>query len=137
MNNPTMAGIALMHEVYKVDAANLNVLSLGTGTSGTTQLNTYLLRGGILRWGGSIADTCIAGQASSANKLAMLYCGENYHRFNPTLGAENMALDNISEENQDALFTASHHFLRENQHEVRQVIQSLNAAADAKGLLRQ
>lgn len=125
MNNPTMAGIALMHDVYQVDPDDLNVLSLGTGTSGTTQLNKSLLRGGILSWGVTIADTCIAGQASSTNKLAELYCKNRYHRLNPILDQRNLSLDDISESNQEVLFTASIQCIKENREEIDEVITSL------------
>jgi predicted acylesterase/phospholipase RssA len=132
MNNPTMAGIALMNELYDVDADDLNVVSLGTGTSGTSQLNTKLLNGGILSWGFIIADTCIAGQASSTNKLAELYCKEKYHRLNPVVDQSNMALDNISEENQDALFAATYQCLKNNHSELMEIVEGLNAASDYK-----
>ncbi|MEI6627917.1 MAG: patatin-like phospholipase family protein, partial [Alphaproteobacteria bacterium] len=132
MNNPTMAGVALMHEVYNVDADDLNVVSLGTGTSGTSQLNTQLLRGGILSWGFVIANTCIAGQASSTNKLAELYCKDKYHRLNPVVDQNNMALDNISEENQDALFAATYQCLKDNHQELMEIVEGLNASADSK-----
>ncbi|MCX7343007.1 MAG: patatin-like phospholipase family protein [Proteobacteria bacterium] len=132
MNNPTMAGVALMHEVYSVDADDLNVVSLGTGTSGTSQLNTQLLRGGILSWGFVIANTCIAGQASSTNKLAELYCKDKYHRLNPVVDQNNMALDNISEENQDALFAATYQCLKDNHQELMEIVEGLNASADSK-----
>ena len=134
MNNPTMAGVALMNEVYNVDADDLNVVSLGTGTSGTSQLNTKLLRGGILTWGFTIANTCVAGQASSTNKLAELYCKENYHRLNPVLDRNNMKLDNISEGNLDALFAATCLCIKDNQQELKAIVDGLNASADSKKL---
>ncbi len=132
MNNPTMAGVALMHEVYNVDADDLNVVSLGTGTSGTSQLNTKLLRGGTLSWGLVIANTCIAGQESSTNKLAELYCKEKYHRLNPVVDQSNMALDNISEENQDALFAATYQCIKDNNSEIMEIVEGLNASLDFK-----
>ena len=129
-----MAGVALMNEVYNVDADDLNVVSLGTGTSGTSQLNTKLLRGGILTWGFTIANTCVAGQASSTNKLAELYCKENYHRLNPVLDRNNMKLDNISEGNLDALFAATCLCIKDNQQELKAIVDGLNASADSKKL---
>jgi hypothetical protein len=132
MNNPTMAGISLIHSVYSASANDLNVLSLGTGTSGTGQLNKNLLNGGILRWGLSIANTCIAGQASSTNKLASLYCKERYHRLNPILDVHNMKLDNKTESNLDALFAAAHRCLSDNKKEINNIVEALNIAAETR-----
>ena len=132
MNNPTMAGIALIHSVYGARVDDLNVLSLGTGTSGTGQLNKGLLNGGILRWGLSIANTCIAGQASSTNKLASLYCKERYHRLNPILDVHNMKLDNKTESNLDALFAAAYRCLSDNKKEINSIVEALNIAAETR-----
>lgn len=132
MNNPIMAGIALMHEVYQIDADDLNVLSLGTGTSGTKQLNPNLLRGGILRWGITIVDTCLAGQESATNKLAELYCKDRYHRLNPVLDQRSMSLDDISEDNQEVLFTAALKCIKENMEEIKEVIASLMSSYKKK-----
>ena len=132
MNNPTMAGIALMHGAYKVDPDNLNVLSLGSGTSGITRLNPSLQNGGIFSWGMNIASTCIAGQASSTNKLAELYCKDRYHRLNPIIDQENMKFDDISESNQDVLFAAAQQCIKENQTEINEIITLLTNSLDLK-----
>lgn len=125
MNNPTLPGLALMHTHYGISPSEVHVLSLGTGTRSVTHMDDGLLRGGILKWGRSIADTCIAGQSSAANHLTRTYCAERYHRFNPSLAPENMRLDDVSESNQDALFAASRRMLVERGEEFERIITAL------------
>ncbi len=125
MNNPTLPGLALMRTHYGVLPSDVKVLSLGTGIKSTTHMNEGLLRGGILKWGGSIADTCIAGQSSAANHLTRAYCGDHYFRLNPVLAPENMQLDDISESNQDALFAANQHMLSEHSEQFEKIVKAL------------
>ena len=125
MNNPTLPGLVLMHTHYGVKIDDVRVLSLGTGMRSTTHMNEGLLRGGILKWGGSIADACIAGQSSAANHLTQAYCGNHYYRFNPILAPENMRLDDISGSNQDALFAANYRMLSEQSKKFDTVIKAL------------
>ncbi len=127
MNNPTLPGLTLMHAHYGVRAEDVKVLSLGTGIPSTTHMHEGLLRGGILKWGGSIADTCIAGQSSAAHHLNRAYCGDHYYRFNPVLAPENMRLDDISESNQDALFAANGRMLSEEYKKFNAVIKALKS----------
>lgn len=126
MNNPAMAGISLMHDIFDVDADNLNVLSIGTGTAGITRLNKNLQDGGILTWGFNILNTCIAGQESSTNKLAEFYCKDNYHRLNPILDQCHMKFDDISGSNHDVLFAAARKCIQDNQNEINEIIRKLN-----------
>ena len=125
MNNPTLPGLALMHAYYGVRAEDVKVLSLGTGIPSTIHKNEGVLRGGILKWGGSIADTCIAGQSSAAHHLTRAYCGDHYYRFNPILAPKNMRLDDISQSNQDALFAANSRMLSEERKKFNAVIKAL------------
>lgn len=125
MNNPTLPGLALMRARYGVEANDVKVLSLGTGIKSTTRMKDGLLRGGILKWGRIIADTCIAGQSSAANHLTRAYCGNYYYRFNPVLAQENMRLDDVSESNQDALFAAYHRMLLEQSEKFDTVVKEL------------
>lgn len=125
MNNPTLPGLALMRAHYGVEANAVKVLSLGTGIKSTTCMKDGLFRGGILKWGKAIADTCIAGQSSAANHLTRAYCGDYYYRFNPVLAQENMRLDDISERNQDALFAAYHRMLLEQSEKFDTVVKEL------------
>lgn len=132
MHNPTMAGVALMHDIYNVDSDNLNILSIGSGNHGITKLNTKLQSGGILTWGFNIVNTCIAGKASSTDKLAEFYCKGHYHRLNPILDQSNMKFDNTSEENHDALFAAAHQCIKDNLHEINRIITLLTNSFDIK-----
>lgn len=127
MNNPTLPGLALMHAHYGVRGEDVKILSLGTGMPSTTHMNEGLLRGGILKWGGSIADTCIAGQSSAAHHLTHAHFGSHYYRFNPILAPENMRLDDISEGNQDALFAANRRMLSEERKKFNAVIKALKS----------
>lgn len=125
MNNPTLPGLALMRAYYGVEANDVKILSLGTGIRSTTHMNEGLLRGGILKWGRAIADTCIAGQSSAANHLTRAYCGDYYYRFNPVLALENMGLDDVSESNQDALFDANRRMLAEQSEKFNTIVKEL------------
>ena len=92
MNNPTLAGIALLHEHYQVLPRDIHILSLGTGAASEMHANSHLLRGGSLAWVREIARLCMTGQLSAADDTARFYCGDRYHRFDPYLGAGNVRL---------------------------------------------
>lgn len=111
MNNPALAGIALVREHYKtsdveVPLENIEILSLGTGAVNIQRENAALRRGGALSWIGELATLSIDGQESADEYVVKNYFGAHYHRFNPILDAD-IKLDDISETSKQALLAAS------------------------------
>ncbi len=116
MNNPALAGIALVREHYQtsntqVPLENIHILSLGTGTENIKE-NAALRRGGALSWIKELAGLCINGQESADEYVVKNYFGAQYHRFNPDLSAP-IKLDDISEESKDILLTACNKMLED------------------------
>ncbi len=132
MNNPALAGIALLYEEYKILPKNMNILSLGAGTEVRTQANYALLRGGSASWAGELANALFAGQMSATDNIARFYCESRYHRFDPDLGVGNLRLDDISIEYQGLLQAASRRLLSDRADEFNRIVMSLNAVATAK-----
>lgn len=107
MNNPVLAGIALLHKHYNASLEHIHVLSLGTGIADKLWTNEALQRGGALSWLGVMAKLCVEGPESAGDQAAQSYLGARYYRFNPILAHANLTLDDTSDENRAALLKAN------------------------------
>ncbi len=97
MNNPILAGIALIQQHYGASMNDIHAVSLGTGAVGERRNGDSLHGGGCFDWAVEIADLCIDGQLSVIDSTARLYLGNRYYRFNPHLGKGNVRLDDTSD----------------------------------------
>lgn len=97
MNNPILAGIALIQQHYGTSMKDIHAVSFGTGVIGQNRDGDFLHNGGCFDWALEIADLCIDGQLSVIESTAKLYLGNRYCRFNPFLGKGNVRLDDVSD----------------------------------------
>ncbi len=97
MNNPVLAGIALIQQHYGASMNDIHAVSFGTGVVGQNRDGDLLHKGGCFDWALEIADLCIDGQLSVIESTAKLYLGDRYCRFNPCLGKGNVRLDDVSD----------------------------------------
>ena len=124
MNNPTIAGIALLNKKYGVSDDNVNVFSIGCGIT-QPPYNQALLNGGQISWATTISTIFLAGQLSSADSIIRFYCGDRYHRFSPYFGATQIELDDISQQTQNFLTAATQGMLKEKSSEYNYIISEL------------
>ncbi len=114
MNNPVLAGIALIQQHYGASMDDICAVSFGTGVVGERHNGDFLRSGGCFDWACEIADLCIDGQLSVIESTAKLYLGNRYYRFNPYLGKGNVRLDDVSERYIRTLRNASSQMLDAN-----------------------
>ena len=81
MDNPVIAGIALLHSHYGVPSSKVNILSFGTGQSSDDTVNNAVLKGGDLSWISEIGKMLVNTQLSTTENTTRFYCGDRYHRF--------------------------------------------------------
>lgn len=132
MDNPVLAGVALLQQSYGISAEKINVLSFGTGVGSEMHSKDSLRKGGVLSWGTEVINLCKTAQLSTTDNIAKFYLGNRYHRFQPNLGEGNVKLTNISDDYMNLLKAANTRMLAKNARELNKIILSLNAVAAAK-----
>ncbi len=125
MDNPVLAGVNLLQELYDVTLQNINVLSFGTGVASTTHSSEDLIRSGFIGWGRKIIGICREGQLSTIDNLARFYLKDRYHRFQPVLGDGNMHLVDTSDEYLQLLRKSHLKMLEDKNEEVVRIAGSL------------
>ncbi len=99
MNNPTVAGVALLQKHYGVRFEDIRVLSLGR-TRGESGVDPSLLSGGNLSWMKEIVNLHINGQSNATENAGRSFLGESYYRFDIYLGPSFFLTDAASKANE-------------------------------------
>lgn len=134
MNNPVLAGMALLEKHYNAPSERIHILSLGTGALGVLRDSNLLRGAGALRWARELADLFLTGQESVVDHFTRMFCKGRYHRFNPVLTLENLDIMGVTDEKIDAFFRATHAMLAEKSAELRSIIESLKETSYQKKL---
>lgn len=130
-NDPLAVAMDAGLSYFNKDAANTIMVSVGTGQSSEIKDNSRLLRGGVIAWSKNIIDIMFAGQNGTYSDESVEVKKLSVHsKWNPTLPAEHMTLDNTSEENAEALLRASRLYTDRNRNRLTELGELLTQISD-------
>ncbi len=145
VNNPTLEACIHAKEIFGEDIDYL-VVSLGTGTNYGAKTKHIkkenILSAGLLGWGHKIVSLMMYA-VNEATDYEMIYqfnknkLQKKYHRFQPILEGEHMAMDRVSESNIEALKEYAKKIIEKRKSEIIEIADDLNQNMNGKNVVKE